>query len=294
VHCPRPIQYPVQAAGVTTRVVQWGLAGPAVLFVHGLGSHAGVWREVAPVIAAGGLRCFAVDAPGHGLSAKPAQFDYTLSGHSSWLAALLDALQEPQVDLVGSSLGGLWTAGFATQSPHRVRSLTLVGAVGLEPLAPERRQWTAQYLASMGREAIAQRLRASVSSPSVIDEASVEEVYRMNNSAGAAAAFGAIGRYYTHGINEDVQLDRLAEFGRGRPVLLVWGSDDMIVPHVVAERAAVRIPGSTLVSVVGARHIPHLERPAVVCWALAEHFAGRTVPAGARDDAQVYRAGAGL
>lgn len=274
------IQYPLSAAGATVRVVQWGLKGPAVLFLHGLASHAGVWSAVAPVLAVEGRRCLAVDLPGHGLSSKSADFSYTLEGHVEWIAALMDALGETRVDLVASSLGGLWAAGFASRFPSRLSSLALIGAVGFEPLSAERRQWTAEYLQKMDRESIAARLGRAVANPDAIEEAFIEETYRMNNSPGAAAAFASLGRYYLDRINEDLQLERLIEAASRLRLLLIWGKDDVTVAYSGAAAAAKRLAGCTLLSLNATRHVPQLEHPHEVHWALSRHLRGESLPDG--------------
>jgi pyruvate dehydrogenase E2 component (dihydrolipoamide acetyltransferase) len=259
------LEYPLRAAGTLVRVMQWGLGGRSLLMLHGLGSHAGIWRAVGPRLAEAGHRVLAVDLPGHGLTSKGATFDYSLAGHVSWLEALCEALLEGQpenaLDLVGSSLGGLWAAGFAARHPERIRSLTLVGSIGLAPLTLERRRWTAGYLEHMDRASVAARLRNAVLEPTVIEEALIEEGYRMNNSPGAAESFAALGRYYLERINEDVQLEPLAARAMRSPLLLLWGAGDTIVPSEVARAAAARVAGSAL-SLIEAGHIPHLERPA--------------------------------
>jgi len=268
------IQYPLAAGGATVRVVQWGLKGPAVLLLHGLGSHAEVWSAVAPGIGAEGYRCLAVDLPGHGLSSKGADFPYTLDGHIAWLDALLEALGERAVHLVGSSLGGLWAAGFANRFAARIASLTLIGAVGLEPLALERRRWTAEYLAHMDRQSIAERLRRAVGDPRAIDECFIEQTHRMNNSAGAAQAFAALARYYLERINDDLQLEALRTHGAALGLTLIWGKADVTVSYAGAVAAARRIPGSTLVALEETRHVPQLERPASVRAVLSRRLRG--------------------
>ena len=237
---PVAIQYPVGAAGTTVRVMQWGLEGPAVLFLHGLGSHAELWAAVAPALAAEGYRCLAVDLPGHGLSSKDARFAYTLEGHITWLGALLDALGEHAVHLVASSLGGLWAAGFANAYAQRTASLTLVGAVGLEPLTSERRRWTAEYLGRMDRQSIPDRLRRVVENPQAISETFIEQTYRMSNSAGAAEAFAALGRYYLEHINDDLQLEGLIARDAGPGLMLIWGKADATVAYAGAAARAAR------------------------------------------------------
>jgi pyruvate dehydrogenase E2 component (dihydrolipoamide acetyltransferase) len=285
------IQYPLDAAGVTTRVVQWGASGAPVLFLHGLGSHAEVWSAVAPTLAAEGRRCVALDLPGHGLSSKGAGFSYDLDGHAAWLEAAADALGESEFHLVGSSLGGLWAAGFAVRFPQRIASLTLVGAVGLERLTLERLRWTSDYLGRMDRSSIADRLRRAVADPGVIDDSFIEETYRMNNSPGAAEAFARLGRYYLDQLNHDVQLERLAKSALGGRLLLLWGKDDATVAYSGAVAAARRLPECTLFALEGTRHVPHLERPGAVSWALSRHLSLEPLPPGCIEGGEISRGG---
>ncbi len=287
----RAIQYPLDAAGVATRAVQWGASGAPVVFLHGLGSHAEVWSAVAPALAAQGWRCIALDLPGHGLSAKGSSFSYDLEGHAAWLEAAADALGLAEFHLVASSLGGLWAAGFAVRFPRRIASLTLVGAVGLERLTPERLRWTCEYLGRMDRGSIAERLRRAVADPGVVDDSFIEETYLMNNSAGAAGAFARLGRYYLERLNRDVQLEALARSPLGGRLLLLWGKDDTTVAYSGALAAARHLPECTLFALEGTRHVPHLERPGAVSWALSRHLRLEPLPPDGFEGGEISRGG---
>ncbi|MDD3446612.1 MAG: alpha/beta fold hydrolase [Zavarzinia sp.] len=274
------IQYLIHPLGLPLRVVQWGLSGETVLMLHGLGSRAETFEPVAARLARQGYRCLALDLPGHGLSAKGDHFDYTAEGHARLLAAVCDLIGAEPVHLVASSLGGIHAAAFATTAPARLRSLTLIGSIGLQAMTPERRQWTADYLKDMSREAIARRFAFAVADATIFDDAYIEESHRTNTSAGAAEAFARIGAYYLGTINDDVQTERLAALGGIWPLLLLWGRGDATVTLDAAQGALARVPRSTLAIVEGARHIPHLEQPELVAGALATHFAEAAGTAG--------------
>lgn len=267
-----PIQYFADAGGVNIRVRQWGHEGPVALCVHGLGSHAEIWDELGGRLASLGRRCLAIDLPGHGLSYKGADFDYRAAGHATMLARLLDSLELDAVDVIGSSLGGLHAAAFATTHPARVRTLTLIGAVGLAPLAQQRREWTASYLSRMDRASVAERLRVGVHDPALVSDAYAEETWRMNNSAGAAESFSAIGRYYLSTINDDLQAGKLAALGGRLPLLLIWGEDDVTVSYQDARAAAAGLPQARFEALPRTRHIPHVERPDDVARLLSQHL----------------------
>jgi pimeloyl-ACP methyl ester carboxylesterase len=48
------------------------------------------------------------------------------------------------------------------------------------------------------------------------------------------------------------------------PTLVVWGTDDRIVPLVYAEEFARRIAGARVETIEGAGHAPHLEDPGAI------------------------------
>ncbi len=113
----------------------------------------------------------------------------------------------------------------------------------------------------------------------------------MNNSAGAAEAFVRLGRYYLDHLNDDVQLERLAESGLGRRLLLVWGKEDATVAYSGAVAAARRLPECTLFALDDTRHVPHLERSAAVTWALSRHLRLERLPEGRVPGGEVWRGG---
>ncbi|MGH3232372.1 MAG: alpha/beta fold hydrolase [Streptosporangiaceae bacterium] len=97
-------------------------AGPAALFVHGLGTSGALWRQVIEDLS-GTSRCIAVDLPAHG--ASPARPDMSVTALAEALAGLCDSLGPGQVDLVGNDTGGAIAQVFAARHPGKLRSLTL-------------------------------------------------------------------------------------------------------------------------------------------------------------------------
>jgi pimeloyl-ACP methyl ester carboxylesterase len=119
-----------------TQLLELG-AGPPLLLVHGGGDGAFDWVPVLAALARD-RRVLAVDRPGHGL-AEP--FDYRgvdlLEHARTFLRDILDALDLPTADIAANSIGGLWAAAFALDTPQRVSRLVLVGApVGVARDAP--------------------------------------------------------------------------------------------------------------------------------------------------------------
>ncbi len=97
-------------------------AGPAALFVHGIGTSGLLWRHVMEQLQ-DTSRCIAIDLPSHGGS--PAQDDMSVGALAQVVADLSDELGLTQVDLVGNDTGGAIAQIYAARHPERIRSLTL-------------------------------------------------------------------------------------------------------------------------------------------------------------------------
>ncbi len=98
--------------------------GPAVVFLHGLGSSAADWQWQIPVFAQH-YRALAPDLRGHGQSAAPGQ-PLTIPRMAADIAAWLERLSAGPAHVVGLSLGGCVAQWLALHYPAHVRSLTLV------------------------------------------------------------------------------------------------------------------------------------------------------------------------
>ncbi|MFK8015715.1 MAG: alpha/beta fold hydrolase [Gammaproteobacteria bacterium] len=91
------------------RVLRWRGAGPArrvVVFLHGLGDTADVWRPVMSAWPGAPIAALAPDFPGHGCTPAARPDDYTVPALARWSASLLARERLPSMILVGHSLGG--------------------------------------------------------------------------------------------------------------------------------------------------------------------------------------------
>jgi haloalkane dehalogenase len=121
----------VTVDGVRLHVLEEG-RGPAVLLLHGVPVHSGLWREVIPRLAPQ-LRAVAPDLAGFGASDKPLELDYGLATHVRLLDGLIGALGLGDVVLVGMDLGLMVAASYAAAHPAAVRGLVLLEGI-LQPL----------------------------------------------------------------------------------------------------------------------------------------------------------------
>ncbi|MFF6833664.1 MULTISPECIES: alpha/beta fold hydrolase [unclassified Streptomyces] len=100
--------------------------GPVRVFVHGLGcTAASDFAHIATHPALRGGRALLVDLLGHGLSDRPADFDYRMESQAAVVAAVLDHLGVAGVDLVGHSMGGAVAVHLAAARPDLVARLVV-------------------------------------------------------------------------------------------------------------------------------------------------------------------------
>jgi pimeloyl-ACP methyl ester carboxylesterase len=115
----------VSAAGLGIRVRVTG-AGPPLLMINGLGANVELWDPLTPLLARRQLIRF--DTPGSGLSTVPDR-RYRMRDLADVVAAMLDRLDLPSVDVLGYSVGGALAQEVAHRHPRRLRKLILAGTI---------------------------------------------------------------------------------------------------------------------------------------------------------------------
>jgi pimeloyl-ACP methyl ester carboxylesterase len=245
-------------------------SGPAVVLVHGLSGSSTTWRESMPVLA----RHHTVIAPdllGHGDSAKP-RGDYSLGAHASGVRDLMVALGVKRASIVGHSLGGGVAMQFAYQYPQRCERLVLVSSGGLgrevSPLLrvvslPGSEVVMPLLLSSHLHRIVSAIGRVLLRFGLTLTESQRESwrSYTGLSEIGGRMAFIHTVRSVIDPLGQRVSaLDRLylaAEI----PTLIIWGTDDRVIPADHGYTAHQLMPGSRLAVVEGAGHFLPFEAP---------------------------------
>jgi pimeloyl-ACP methyl ester carboxylesterase len=258
----------VKIDGRQVNVVELGSGAP-IVFIHGLSGSWQNWLEQVPVFARE-HRVIAFDLPGFGGSQMPAG-KISISGYGRFVDALLDELEVGSAAIVGNSMGGFIGMELAIRFPERAERLVLVSAAGLsiEYLRNERALavlgtlenrlaaysgWLASRSDALARRPGARRLIFGIVAhrPDRLPGPLVAEQVRGSGKPGFLPALDALTDYPIR--------DRLGEIAC--PTLIVWGSEDKLVPARDADEFARLIPNSRKVVWPETGHVAMLERPA--------------------------------
>ncbi|MEM9455056.1 MAG: alpha/beta fold hydrolase [Myxococcota bacterium] len=114
----------VDVGGAAMHYVETGSDdGPTVLLVHGIPTHAYLWRDVIPQLD--DYRVIAVDLIGYGRSDRPAGLPYTPGMQVDFLQSFVEDKGLDDVHLVVHDLGGPVGLRWAFENSDRVASITM-------------------------------------------------------------------------------------------------------------------------------------------------------------------------
>ena len=280
----------VKVDGATVNLVDYGEGSPdlhPVVLIHGLGGCWQNWLENIPHLAAAGRRVVALDLPGFGFSEMPRE-EISISGYGRCVNAVCDELDLGEVVLAGHSMGGFTACETAIQFPERVERMVLVSAAGIttSDVAQQPILAGARVLAILGERAVARshkvvtrkRLRRPVYAGFIRypDRIATDFLFEITQGSGRPAFNPALAAILGYDFRH-----RLPEIER--PVLIIWGSDDMLVPHSDAAKFERLIPQSRKAVLEDTGHSAMMERPRTVNEMIVE-FLEEVPDAPARED----------
>jgi pimeloyl-ACP methyl ester carboxylesterase len=225
-----------------------GGSGEPVLFLHAAGGS-GQWLEFHQLLARQ-FEVFAPDHPGFGGSddlPEVEAIDDLVYHYLDVIERL--GLQRPHV--VGASFGGWIAAELAVAAPHAIGSLVLLSAAGLRlPAHP------VADLFLMPPEQVAQTLyHDPAAMPPPPPGAGPDAALAAYRDATALARFSWVPFF------ANPKLERRLHRITAR-TLVVWPSEDRLIPIAHGHRYAELIPDARFAVVPGSGHAMYFERPA--------------------------------
>ena len=250
---PLPPQQTVMVHGHKLAYYEAG-KGSVVILIHGLGADSRHWAANIDALSQN-FRVIALDQIGYGQSDKPLM-RYTVENFSDYLHGFLQAVKIPQASLVGNSLGGWVALDFTLRHPQMVEKLVLVDAAGLRPaaalklpagprmiLTPLNTQWFFDLMAANKEWA------ATDLGPNAFER------HVQNGDSYTVAS--SVAEMITGRDFEDKKLGKVHV-----PTLIIWGSDDVLIPLAMGEQLHKGIADSQMIVIDGTGHIPMVGKPA--------------------------------
>lgn len=217
--------------------------GPPVLFMHGEPTWSFLWRHLIPPVRDAGYRAIAPDMVGFGRSDKPLDMAwYSYDRHVDYAATLLGDLDLHNTTLVVHDWGGPIGLRLAVEHPERIDRIVILDTGLFTGTQRMTDAWQAfrDFTARTEDLPIGMLVRGGCHSDPGDDViAAYEAPYPDAASKAAARAFpglvpqtsdapaAAAGERVVKALRED-----------RRPILMLWGDSDPVLPPSVGERFA--------------------------------------------------------
>jgi pimeloyl-ACP methyl ester carboxylesterase len=258
---------PGQFVELPDGVVHYELGGPPegqkVVLVHGFTTPYFVWDHNFQALIEAGFRVLRYDLYGRGYSDRP-DIVYGLDLYDRQLLNLLAALDinEP-VDLVGLSMGGPITGTFTDRHPELVRRLCLIAPAGfpiedssnpilsVEPVSEE------ELKRAVEDQALIERIPNNFYRPEDFPQYEEEFRKQMRYEGLNHALLSTLQNVPLHNMEDTFQ--RVGK--QDRPVLLIWGDHDQLLPMANNERFREAIPHIEFHAIEEAGHCVNYEKP---------------------------------
>jgi non-heme chloroperoxidase len=223
----------------------WG-SGPAVVFSHGWPLNADAWDEQMVAVASQGFRAIAHDRRGHGRS-EQSWAGHDMDEYADDLASLIETLALQDVSLVGHSTGGGEITRYAGRhGTGRIGRMVLLGAV------PPQMVKSATNPDGLPMQ-VFDAIRAGVMADRSQFYQDLSGPFYGANRPGAKVSQGLRDAFWLMGMQAGLKpaLDCIKAFSEtdftadlkriDKPVLVVHGDDDQIVPIDRAGRASAKL-----------------------------------------------------
>jgi pimeloyl-ACP methyl ester carboxylesterase/membrane protein DedA with SNARE-associated domain len=235
------------------------LGQPPVLLLHGSPGESRDFAALARYLSTR-YRLIAPDLPGFGYSSHEIP-DYSMRAHAHYVLQMLDKLKIGRVHVVGFSMGGGVALNIADLAPHRVASLTMLSAIGVQEMELFGDYLLNHLLHGMQLAGL-QLLRSGIPHMGFLDDIALSVPYARNfYDSDQRPLRGILTRYQG-------------------PMLILHGRNDTLVPVQAALEHYRLVPQSSL-SLLDENHFAVFDHPQALAPRLneflAEVDAGRAV-----------------
>lgn len=244
----------LQIDGSRIRYLESGASKKTLVLIHGLGASAERWHQVIPLFEED-FKVIAPDLVGFGYSDKP-MVDYTPEFFSDFLEKFFRAANLQGPVIIGSSLGGQIAAEFAASHSQHIEKLILVSPAGI--MKQSTPALDAYIMAAMypNEESAKNAFEMMEGSGRSVPEDIVNGFIKRMRLPNAKLAFMST----LLGLkNSEIITSKLQAITA--PTLIVWGSDDPVIPITHADGFVSSIQDCRFFRMDGCGHTPYVQDP---------------------------------
>ena len=251
--------------GIRVRYARRGPeSGTPVIFIHGFGGDLNNWlfnldalAEQHPVIA--------LDLPAHGQSTVKLA-GTTLEAQAAFVVRFMDAIGVASAHLVGHSMGGGIAAQIAVDTPQKAASLAMIDSAGFGDEVNA--TYTDGFVRTDSRRELKPVAELLFADPALVSRQMLDDLLKYKRLDGVTEALGALGtQLFGDGKQSEQPGKALGSFDK--PVLVIWGKQDQVIP---SSHAAAAPAGAKVELLDGAGHMPQMEKANEVNALLRRHL----------------------
>lgn len=221
-----------------------GSPGIPLLLIHGLGSRGEDWSPMIPTLAAKGFHVYVPDLLGYGRSAKP-NVAFSIPLEETVVVDFMHAVHLNHADLDGWSMGGWIAAKLALDHPTLVDRLILDDSAGLTYAPPfARNAFGPTDTAGLAR--LFDLLTPKPPTlPDFVERATLRKIARGHRIVQSSMDSMLAGTDLLDGTLKNIT----------QPTLIVWGTEDKLIPISIGETMHRDIPNSVFAGIQGCGHL---------------------------------------
>lgn len=237
-------------------VERYGQGGDAVVLIHGFGTSAFLWRNVAPLLVQAGKTVFAIDLMGYGQSDRPLDAQWGVAAQAQYVEAALTSLRISQAMIVGNDVGGNVALAIAARWSERASRLVLINTVIGDDLQSDEIRAMQRSTARLAVR-LTQGVMGATPLLKPLLESSVANPEHMPPRLVARYLATYVGK---EGVRQLLHLARALreddppeiDLARVRtPTLLIWGEGDLALDVTSLERTMIALPDARLTRLTG-------------------------------------------
>ena len=215
--------------------------GHDLLLLHGIGASHYCWRKLIPLLSPH-FSVTLIDLPGFGWSSKLPHLEYGLDQQHQRIMDVCRQLKLSHPHLLGSSMGGTLALWMKLQSPKYFSQVTTIAPATNPELVPALARhiigWEKFLSVILTRAIMKFLVSRSVSQKQLLDSKTLDHYF--NIYKGQPSAIQTFFKATT--LIKDIRLSQLISKLKSDEHLVLYGSNDRVVPSQVMQQLQTKIP----------------------------------------------------